>query len=332
MGHIAFDDLLAMARRALEVHGAAPAIATAVARALVEAEAEGNVVCGLVYLPIFCTHLRVGKVDGRAEPTVVRRAPGSVEVDAKHGFVQPAMAAGLPLLADAARQTGIAAMAVRRSYNALALSEPVSVLVDQGLVALACSNAPASVASPGGKRAIFGTNPIAFGAPCAAGPAVIFDQSTSAATRTEIRMRAARGESIPLGWAQDRDGQPTTDAKRGNEGALLPSGGQKGANIALMVEVLAAMLTGAAASTEAGTFGTPDGPPPGVGQLVIAIDPAQFSGAAVGRAVQGLADNLRADNLRMPGQRRRENLSRSRAEGVLISSDMHQEITRLAQG
>lgn len=145
-------------------------------------------------------------------------------------------------------------------------------------------------------------------------------------------MRAARGESIPLGWTQDRDGLPTTDAKRGNEGALLPSGGQKGANIALMVEVLAAMLTGASASTEAGTFGTPDGPPPGVGQLVIAIDPAHFSGAAVGRAVQVLADNLRADNLRMPGQRRRENLARSRAEGVPIGSDMHQEIARLAQG
>jgi (2R)-3-sulfolactate dehydrogenase (NADP+) len=327
---LAFEELLELAQRALIAHGATPSIANTVARALVVAEAEGNVVCGLVYLPIFCTHLRNGKVDGKIEPEVRFRAPAAVEVDARHGFAQPAIAAGMPLLIDAAKRCGIAAMGVKRSYNALALSDPVTVLVEQGFVALACSNAPASVASPGGKRAIFGTNPIAFAAPSADGPPVIFDQSSSATTRTALRLMAERTEAIPLGWAQDRNGRPTTDARLGFEGAMLPSGGQKGANIALMIEVLAAALTGATASADATSLATPDGLPPSIGQLVVAIDPSHFSGAGVGRAVSALASRIHADGLKLPGTRRRESLSRSRTEGILVNPEMQEEITRLA--
>ena len=331
MERIPFDALRELAVAALTVHGASPGVSAEVARALVTAEAEGNTVCGLVYLPIFCAHLDSGKMDGRAEPQVLERAPGAIEVDACHGFAHPAFAAGLPKLIVAARANGIAAMSVAHSYNALALSDPVVTLVEAGLIGLACSNAPASVACPGSKRPMFGTNPLAFGVPSADGEHIVFDQSSSAVSRTAVRMRAEKGESIPLGWAQDREGKPTTDAKQGYEGALLPSGGQKGANVAFMVEMLAAGLSGSSPSTRAGSLAIPDGPRPDLGQLVLAIDPGHFAGSAVASLAASLATGLRQDGLRPPGARRRESLTRSHTEGIPVSAPTLERVRLLAR-
>ena len=143
-------------------------MARSVAAALVGNEAEGNPVCGLYYLPVFVEQLRSGRVDGRAEPRLEEDA-AAVRVDARGGFAQPALDAGLPALARAARAHGIAALAVRRSYNALALGDPVRRLAQEGHLALAFANAPASVAPPGAGRPLFGTNPLAFAAPLPGG-------------------------------------------------------------------------------------------------------------------------------------------------------------------
>jgi (2R)-3-sulfolactate dehydrogenase (NADP+) len=290
------------ARAALVRAGTLPENAAPVARAIARAEAEGNRVCGLFYLPIFCAHLACGKVDGHAVPAI-ERSGGAVRVDARHGFAHPAIEAGLPHLAEAARQFGIAALAVRNSYNCLALAHHVTPLAECGLVGLCVANAPASVAPPGARAPLFGTNPLAFAVPSPDG-AIVADQSMSAVTKTEMVMRRDRGEPIPLGWAQDRTGAPTTDAAEGLLGSLLPSGGQKGANIALLVEILAAALTGSKLGVEASMFGDDKGGPPGTGQFILAIDPARFGNDGFADSLARLAERFADAGVRLPGRGR----------------------------
>jgi (2R)-3-sulfolactate dehydrogenase (NADP+) len=267
---------------------------------MVRAEIEGNRVCGLYYLPLFCAHLGCGKVDGKAKPEV-KAAQAAVSVDARHGFAHPAIEAGLSHLAQAAKAFGIAALSIRHSYNCLALSHHVTPLAAQGLIGLCMANAPASVAPPGAIEAIFGTNPLAFAVPVADGGMIVVDQSMSAVTKTEMVMRRARGEPIPVGWAQDKTGASTTDAGEGLRGSLLPNGGQKGANIALLIEILAASLTGAKLSSQASPFADNEGGAPDVGQFMLAIDPAFFN-ASFADSIGSLAQNFETAGVRLPGR------------------------------
>lgn len=303
MTEVAPAEIEARALSALIAHGATPANAEPVARAIARAEAEGNSVCGLFYLPIFCEQLTCGKIDGRAVPDV-SAVQAVVSVDARCGFAHPAIAAGTPNLIEAARRHGIAAMSVTNSYNCLALGHHVTPLSDAGLVGICMSNAPASVAPPGATLKLFGTNPLAFAVPVDGGPPILVDQSMSAVTKTAMILRRSRGEAIPPGWAQDRAGNATLDPAVGLEGSLLPAGGQKGANIALLIEVLAAALSGATLSTAASSFGGTDGGPPAIGQFMLAIDPTFFGNDALASGIAALAATYAEAGVRLPGHAR----------------------------
>ncbi|PZO78510.1 MAG: dehydrogenase [Mesorhizobium amorphae] len=301
MSGIAPAEIERVALQALVRAGASGENAAPVARAIARAEAEGNPVCGLFYLPIFCAQLRSGKLDGVVSP-VAERQGSAVRVDARSGFAHPAIEAGLPLLIAAARENGVAAMALRRSTNCLALGHHVRPLAESGLFGICMANAPASVAPPGATARLFGTNPLAFAIPCGAEPPIVVDQSLSAATKTAVLMRRDRGEAIPLGWGQDGAGRPTTDPAEALAGSLLPAGGQKGANLMLLVEVLAAVLSGSSLSTEASGFGDDQGPAPDTGQFLLAIDPGHFAGEAVAPALARLAERFTDAAVRLPGR------------------------------
>ncbi len=296
---VPIDVIREMVFAALAAHGASPENARPVAHALALAEAEGNAVCGLFYLPHFCAQLAAGKIDGKAVPQVDANG-GVVRVDAGTGFAHAAFEAGLPALLDAVAAQGVATMSIGNSYSALALGHFVRPLAERGLIAVAMSNAPASVAPPGATMRLFGTNPIAWAAPCPDAPPIVVDQSMSAVTKTAVLMRQATGQPLEPGWAQDADGHPTTDTGAALAGSLLPAGGQKGANIALLVEVLCVALSGANASTDASPLGTTDGGPPRLGQFVLALDPARFA-PRFGAALAGLQAGFAAASLRLPG-------------------------------
>jgi (2R)-3-sulfolactate dehydrogenase (NADP+) len=215
-------------------------------------------------------------------------------------------------------------MAVRNSYNCLALLHHVLPLAESGLIGICLSNAPAAVAPPGATRALFGTNPLAFAAPSMDGaPPIAIDQSMSAVTKTEMMLRRDRGEAIPVGWAQDRHGQPTTDPTAGLEGSLLPAGGRKGANIALIVEILAAALTGSVLSTQASAFGNDEGGPPHVGQFLIAVNPGHFSAGHFAEAISGLVASHEAAGVRLPGRS-------GKNHAVRVDADLWARALRLA--
>ncbi len=264
---------------------------------MAENEADGNAICGWYYLPVFEEQLRAGRVDGTVRP-VIATDGAVVTADAGLGFAQPALAAGLPALVAAALKHGIACLAVRRSYNALALGPWVRRLADDGLIGLAFANAPASVAPPGARRAVYGTNPFAVAAPVTGGTPIVLDQSTSAVAKTEVMMRAEAGRPLEPGWAQDAAGDPTTDAAAALGGALLPAGGRKGAS--LLVEILAAVATGGRLSAKAHALGDAAAPHPSLGQLIVALDPRRTGGGDAGELVA----IMRAAGSHVPGQGR----------------------------
>jgi (2R)-3-sulfolactate dehydrogenase (NADP+) len=209
----------------------------------------------------------------------------------------------------------------------------VAKIAERGLLGLGFAHSPASVALPGLPQKIFGTNPFAFAVPGPDGPLMIVDQSTSAVTKTEVVNRHKAGQPLDPGMAQDRAGTPTTDAGAALEGAILPNGGRKGGHVALLVEVLAAALTGATPSILAPSLGGMEGGQPDLGQFFIAIDPARFgAGDGFAAAVAGLAASLtQAEGQRLPGARRRAALAHSEADGVVVDAALLSRIRALSR-
>lgn len=289
---------------ALMAHGAQAFPAAEVARAVAQAEAAGNRICGLYYLESYCRQLRTGRVRGDVVPVVTAPRPASIHVDALMGFAQPAFAYGLAPALDAARQFGVATLAIGHAHTCTALGYFTEQIAHAGLIGLGMTNASPIVAPPGGKTRMIGTNPIAFSVPDGSGGvAMQFDQSTTTVALGKITMAQAAGETIPEGWALDADGVPTTDPAAALTGSLVSTGGYKGWGFGLMAELLTAGLTGGVLSRDVKPLKAPEGPPHNLGQYYILIDPST-SGAFLDR-LQQFKTYLEEDELgRMPGQNR----------------------------
>ncbi|MEJ2431917.1 MAG: Ldh family oxidoreductase [Pseudolabrys sp.] len=299
--------------------------AQSVACALVAAEADGQKGHGLSRLPSYAAQAKVGKVDGFAKPALAWRRPAAAVVDARHGFAYPALDLALSELPAAARTNGIAAAAVTRSHHCGVAGHAVERLAEQGLMALIFANTPAAIAPWGGAKALFGTNPIAFACPLPGRPAIVVDLSLSKVARGAVLAARQKGEPIPEDWALDADGQPTTDPAAGLAGTMLPLGDAKGTALALMVELLAAGLTGANFAADASSFLDAEGSPPGTGQLMIALDPEAFDGSLEHFAA--LAGSIEAQpGARLPGARRIAAREQAGREGVTVSEALLAQI------
>lgn len=318
-------------QRSLLAANTSPANAAAVARALVQAEIDGQNGHGLSRIPSYAAQSKSGKVDGHATPVLRETRPGALMIDVGNGFAYPALDLAIQHLPACARKTGIAAAGFVRSHHAGVVGRHVERLAEQGLVALVFANTPAAMAAWGGKRAVFGTNPIGFACPQRDRPPLVVDMALSTVARGKILAASQKGEPIPADWAVDAAGQPTTDANAALGGTLQPSGGAKGAALALMVEVLAATLTGAHLAAEASSFFDGDGPPPGVGQFLIAIDPAAFGGRDVALdRFAALAAMIETDSARLPGSRRLALRDKATRDGLTVDDKLLAAVTALA--
>lgn len=318
MATLTFDQIEGLAFGELTREGAGDVNARSVARSIRRAEADGIRSVGLGYLPTYLSHLPTGKVDGKAVPEIETPRPGAVLVDARHGFAHPAFDAGLPALVEAARRNGSATLAIRRSYSIGVLGHPVEDIAAEGLVALAVTNSPPNIAPWGGRKPLFGTNPMAFAAPRRGAPPLVIDQATSVVTKVALVQAAKGGRPIPEGWALDPEGRPTIDPQAALSGSMLGFGGAKGAGLALIVDLLAAALTGANFSKDASPYAKPDGPPPGVGQLFMAFDPEAFAGGFLDRIEDVLSAMVAQDGVRLPGDRRLLMREKTAKEGVEV--------------
>ncbi|WP_236181007.1 Ldh family oxidoreductase, partial [Pseudomonas mosselii] len=319
---VPFNELRALLQSIFERHGCSAAVAAVLAHNCASAQRDGAHSHGVFRIPGYVSTLASGWVDGRAEPQVTDLAPAYLRVDAKGGFAQPALAAARPLLVEKARTAGIAVLAIHNSHHFAALWPDVEPFADEGLVALSVVNSMTCVVPHGARKPLFGTNPIAFAAPCAGHDPIVFDMATSAMAHGDVQIAARAGERLPPGMGVDAEGQPSTDPKAILEGgALLPFGGHKGSALSMMVELLAAALTGGNFSWEFDWSGHPGAKTPWTGQLIIVIDPSKAEGERFALRSRELVEQMQAAGLtRMPGERRyREREVARRAGGASVS-------------
>jgi (2R)-3-sulfolactate dehydrogenase (NADP+) len=321
-----------LAIRALSRAGACEPMAAATAAALVDAEASAIPTHGLARLPLYCGHLRAGRVAGAARPALLHDHRACCVIDANGGLAYEALAVAVREAQARAHDYGMAYAGVTNSHHAGAMGYHLLPLACAGLVALGFTNSPAAINAWGGKRPLFGTNPVAACFPRRDAPPLLIDLSLTEVVRGKIMLHAEQGKPIPPGWALDRDGKPTTDAKAALTGSLAPIGGVKGAMLALTVELLCCALTGAAFGYENDSYFEP-GRPARIGHAVVAIDPTAAAGREIYlERVESLLEAMAADEgVRLPGLRKHEAASHARAEGIEVPEALYAQMVELAR-
>ena len=326
------EQLVALATRALTQAGASRQMADATVRALIYAEARGLPSHGLSRVLQYTTHLRNGRANGKAAAKVVNGKAAACLVDAEEGLAFPACELAVAEAIARAKVAGACFVGVTRSHHFGAAAYHIEAVAAAGMVGLAFGNSPAAMPAWGGTRGIFGTNPIAAAFPREHAAPLMIDLSLSDVARGKLMIAAKKGESIPLGWALDKEGKPTSDPKAGLEGTMMPAGGVKGAMLAMIVELLCCALTGAAFGFEADSFFVDEGNRPRIGQAFLVIDPAALAGRELffSRIETLVAAMLAEEGVRLPGYRRSAIANASARDGVEIPAALMADLERLA--
>jgi (2R)-3-sulfolactate dehydrogenase (NADP+) len=332
MPRLSVEALQALAGAALHRAGASDDAARITAAALVAAEAQGLASHGMSRVAQYAGHLRHGRVNGAAQPRVVRGRAATCLVDADEGLAFPACALAVRQAVTLAGAAGAAFVAVTRSHHFGVAAWHLEPVASAGMVGLAFSNSPAAMPAWGGRRAIFGTNPVAAVFPRRDAPPLTIDLSLSEVARGKLMVAAREGRPIPPGWALDRDGHPTTDPRAGLDGMMMPAGGVKGAMLAMVVELLCCALTGAAFGFEADSFFVDEGNRPRLGQAFLVIDPQALGGNDVfcERIETLVAAMLLDPDVRLPGQRRIELARRAQSDGIDLPDQLLAQLESLA--
>lgn len=296
--------------------------------AILDTELSGLEGHGFYWLLYYCEHVKSGKVDGKARPMVRQLSPVSYVVDAKRGFAHPAIEKGFAKLVPAAQKYGVAALSVTKSYNAATLGFHTGYLARQGLVAFGFTNATPAIAPVGGATPVIGTNPLSFAVPGRTGKiAFLIDQSSSVVPWTNVKRAAESNSAIPLGWALDSAGQPTTDPTEGLMGSMVPFGGHKGFGQGLLVEVMCAALADSLRGPQMGSFIENDCKPIGCGQFFIALSPKLFSPQNFHKQIRALTKSItNQPGARLPNSKREANQKRLAREGLPIDQALYERL------
>lgn len=326
-------DIQQLAVKALVTHNTAQENAEKVADALLAAEIDGLSGHGLSRLPSYCAQAASGKVQGDAVPVASQVAAAAVTVDARYGFAYAAMELAIEQLCSLTAATGVAVATVTNSHHCGAAGYHVEKLAREGLAGLLFANTPKAIAPWGGQKGLFGTNPIAFAAPRKEKDPLVIDLSLSKVARGKIMVANRDKQPIPEGWALDPAGRPTTDPGDALAGTMLPMGDAKGAALVLMVEILAAALTGSNFGFEASSFFEAEGASPGVGQLLLAFAPNPLSGEQFSSRIEDLfREILIQKNTRLPGDRRLVLRKQSLQDGLSLTEQQYEQLQNLANG
>ena len=286
--NLGLADLEALALKVLLAGGLAPHQAQPIARSVALTEAAGSPSHGLYRIKGYVASVRSGRVSGAAQPQLHRVASGVVRVDGQNGFAPATHALGAPVLIEAAKAHGIAALALTNCYHFSSLWHDLTPLVDAGLTCWAFTIGQCIVAPHGGKERLMGTNPIAFAAPAGRNLPFVLDMATTTTAAGKVKVYDLNERAMPAGWVVDGAGNPITDAKRGMkilheepEGGLSPLGGSpemashKGYGLAMMVHILGGTLVGSSFSPIRNRMQKPNDPDD-IGHFFMAIDPGAF--------------------------------------------------------
>lgn len=266
----------AFVERVLMVEGFPHDDASFVAEALVRTEMRGVSTHGLWFLPHYVGAARRRVVNVSAKPRVVAETLATAVIDADAALGHIAMRYACDVVAAKARDAGTANVLVRNSNHFGAAGYFALQLAEQGLIGVIASNGPPIMSAPNGGGRLICNQPISYGVPDPDGRgAIVCDIALSTVAGAKVAQFAARGEAVPAGWLVNSDGEPTTDPSLlWSDGALTPAAGHKGFGLAVLVEILAGVLSGAAMMSRVGSLA--DSAPSGTGHWVSAFDPSAF--------------------------------------------------------
>jgi delta1-piperideine-2-carboxylate reductase len=301
---------------------------------MADAERDGALSHGIFRVSGNLGSLDSGWVDGRAAPAVEDVAPGMLRADGRNGFSLPVLAMARDALAAKARNNGIAVLSVRNAHHFSAVWPDIEPFAREGFVALAFINSMSSVVPHGGRKRLYGTNPMGFAVPRQGADPIVFDQASSGWSNGDVQIARRQGRQLPEGIGVDHDGNPTTDPNAVLEGgALLPFGGHKGSSIAMMMEIMGAALAGSDYSFEIDWSDYPGAATPHGGQTYILIDPDRGNTRNFAARIETLVAAIReAGQERLPGDRRYANRRENERLGIPIAGEELERLRRLAAG
>jgi len=306
---LSLDEIFDLAKKTLLANGCDDETASILADLIMKAERDGSLSHGLFRLPAYVTGLKSGKINGKGKPEVKKISPSVIKVLGNNCLAPVVLNKGIPELVKAAKENGVAVLAINNSHHMAAMWPETEMIAEQGLVAFACTSYKPAVAPAGATKPLFGTNPISFAWPRPGKTPVVYDMATASMAMGEVQVAKREGHKVPLGTGLTKDGKDTTDpGKIADGGVLLPFGGYKGSGIAMMVELLAGALVGDNFSYETAAKDNNDGGPPSGGEFILAISPDKLSDGDWNKHSNEFFDKMKSmDGVRLPGERRHKN-------------------------
>ena len=306
---LTLNEIYVLANKTLVSNNCDKETADIVANLIMKAERDGSLSHGLFRLPAYVAGLKSGKINGKARPEIKKITQNVIKILGNNCLAPIVLNIGIPLLIKAAKENGLAVLAINNSHHMAAMWPETEMIAEQGLVAFACTSYKPAVAPAGATKPLFGTNPISFAWPRPGKTPVVYDMATASMAMGEVQVAKREGHKVPLGTGLNKDGKDTTDpGEIADGGVLLPFGGYKGSGIAMMVELLAGALIGDNFSYETAEKDNNDGGPPSGGEFILAISPDKLSENDWNKHSNEFFKKMKSiDGVRLPGERRHKN-------------------------
>ncbi len=266
--------------------GEDPQDALKAAECLVYADMTGVSTHGTYLLKPIYERAKAGMLRLPTEAKLISDSKATATIDGNNGLGPVAATMAMETAMKKAGEFGMGMALAKNTNNVGCLGYYTGLVARAGMIGIMACNANASMAPWGGAQAYFGTNPISISVPTKKGHPIVLDMASSIVARGKIRKASREKGRIPEGWALDKEGRPTTDPDEALEGTLLPIGGPKGSGLAMVVDLVAGMLSGASYGPSVRSFHSLEGPT-GVGAAFFAIDPARFMGLDEYRGLVG---------------------------------------------
>ena len=306
---LSLQEIFDLAKKTLLANGCDEETVNILSDLIMKAERDGSLSHGLFRLPAYVTGLKSGKINGKGRPEVKKISPSVIKVSGNNCLAPVVLNKSIPELIKAAKENGVAVLAINNSHHMAAMWPETEMIAEQGLVAFACTSYKPAVAPAGAIKPLFGTNPISFAWPRPGQTPVVFDMATASMAMGEVQVAKREGHKVPIGTGLNKEGKETTDpGEIADGGVLLPFGGYKGSGIAMMVELLAGALVGDNFSYETAAKDNNDGGPPSGGEFILAISPDKLSRYDWNKHSDKFFDKMKSmDGVRLPGERRHKN-------------------------
>jgi LDH2 family malate/lactate/ureidoglycolate dehydrogenase len=321
----------------LEKAGVTRENADMVAHSLLEANLRGVDTHGITRLPIYVERLQAGLTKGRTQGAVVSETATTAVYDGQDGLGQVVGTKAMQVAIAKANSAGVGVVTARNSTHFGTAAYYAMMALPHDMIGVALTNSPSLMAPWGGKKAFFGTNPLAIAVPAGQEKPFVLDMATSVVARGAIILAAKKGETIPPTWGLNKDGEPTTDARAANEGALLPLGGHKGFGLAMAIDILTTVLAGGPFGPHIGELYNNPTRTQGVGHFFAALQIERFQPVAEFKAgMDAMIREVKAeplakgfDTIMVAGEPEFLTQAERRITGVPLSEAVVKDLTKL---